>query len=85
MSQHASADAELAEVVAGIRGDWDMKETRGPDELFSGEVFWRDHQPWLLEQGYKLRARYQPDWKPSWKTGGRWKKDCEDSYVPKVR
>lgn len=30
------------------------------------EKFWRDHQPWLEEKGYRLRRRYRPDWKPSW-------------------
>ncbi|KAJ7665727.1 kinase-like domain-containing protein [Mycena rosella] len=24
--------------------------------------FWRDHNAWLKEHGYILRARYQPDW-----------------------
>ncbi|KAH9937743.1 hypothetical protein B0H21DRAFT_758128 [Amylocystis lapponica] len=35
-------------------------------QLASYELFWRDHQPWLQEKGYMLRARYKPDWKPSW-------------------
>jgi hypothetical protein len=77
-------DTELAEAVEGLRTAWSVKNTRA-DELFTGEDFWRDHQPWLLEKGYQLRARYQPGWKPSWKTSGRWKKDCEDSYTPKAR
>ncbi|KAJ3478318.1 hypothetical protein NLI96_g9839 [Meripilus lineatus] len=28
------------------------------------EIFWRDHQVWLQEQGYMLRSRYHPDWVP---------------------
>lgn len=30
------------------------------------EQFWVDHQPFLLSQGYRLRSRYDPAWKPSW-------------------
>ena len=46
--------------------------TLGEDgELTSGEIFWRDHQPWLKERGYTLRERYQPDWVPSWKSDPR--------------
>ncbi|KAL4244672.1 hypothetical protein ABKN59_010317 [Abortiporus biennis] len=30
------------------------------------ELFWRDIQPWLQEQGYMLRPRYRSDWKPSY-------------------
>uniref|UniRef100_A0A8H7XMQ5 Protein kinase domain-containing protein n=1 Tax=Psilocybe cubensis TaxID=181762 RepID=A0A8H7XMQ5_PSICU len=37
-------------------------------ELDSEETFWRDLQPWLFSRGYQLRARYQPDWIPSWVT-----------------
>lgn len=35
-------------------------------KLTSGEVYWRDHQKWLEHNGYMLRPRYRPDWKPSW-------------------
>lgn len=30
------------------------------------EIWWRDHQSWLEKQGYLLRPRYLPNWKPSW-------------------
>ncbi|KAJ7435026.1 hypothetical protein B0H11DRAFT_695211 [Mycena galericulata] len=30
------------------------------------EYFWVEVQPLLLSAGYRLRARYQPDWIPSW-------------------
>ncbi|KJA25639.1 hypothetical protein HYPSUDRAFT_37677 [Hypholoma sublateritium FD-334 SS-4] len=30
------------------------------------EEFWVVHQSLLLERGYKLRNRYNPDWTPSW-------------------
>jgi hypothetical protein len=36
--------------------------------LDNQERYWRDKQPWLLSCGYQLRARYQPDWIPSWDT-----------------
>lgn len=32
------------------------------------ELYWRDKQSWLQSCGYQLRARYQPDWIPSWAT-----------------
>ncbi|KAK7448445.1 hypothetical protein VKT23_013707 [Stygiomarasmius scandens] len=38
-------------------------------DLTNAESFWRDHASWLQQQGYKLRPRYQPDWKPSWLNG----------------
>ncbi|KAK7692245.1 hypothetical protein QCA50_003870 [Cerrena zonata] len=34
--------------------------------LLPREVFWRDHQVWLAEQGYMSRPRYKPDWVSSW-------------------
>ncbi|KAG6855620.1 hypothetical protein H0H87_000226 [Tephrocybe sp. NHM501043] len=38
----------------------------GKGQLTQIEVFWRKHCQFLKEQGYILRPRYQPDWKPSW-------------------
>jgi hypothetical protein len=35
--------------------------------LEEAEIYWRDRYDWLLEHGYRLRPRYQPDWVPSWK------------------
>ncbi|GLB34249.1 putative protein kinase [Lyophyllum shimeji] len=29
---------------------------------------WRDRYAFLLSKGYQLRARYEPDWSPSWLT-----------------
>ncbi|KAL0952414.1 hypothetical protein HGRIS_006688 [Hohenbuehelia grisea] len=42
------------------------------------EEFWRDHHGWLLESGYTLRSRYQPDWKPSWVGTKKDWHQCED-------
>ena len=46
----------------------------------TAEYFWRDHQQWLQEQGYMLRPRYHPDWKPSWGESGVEFLDSEDAY-----
>jgi len=54
--------------------------------LYSTEIFWRDRQPWLKEQGYTLRARYHPDWVPSWKQHPRKPRyRCEDGIGSGVR
>jgi hypothetical protein len=53
--------------------------------LYTSELFWRDHQPWLKECGYLLRPRYHPDWVASWKgVHDNWD-DCEDAQIAKVR
>ncbi|TFK39427.1 kinase-like domain-containing protein [Crucibulum laeve] len=55
-----------------------MKEGR----LYPRETFWRDHQPWLKENGYLLRPRYQPDWVASWIKDPTTKRIfCEDGHV----
>ena len=56
-------------------------------KLHDGEVFWRDHQPWLKEKGYILRSRYQPDWVASWlRSSGSQKpyRECEDGFKVRV-
>ncbi|KAF8872165.1 kinase-like domain-containing protein [Infundibulicybe gibba] len=50
-------------------------------KLYKGEVFWRNLTPWLKEQGYVLRPRYQPDWVASWKTSGKSWIGCEDGQI----
>jgi hypothetical protein len=47
-------------------------------EIDTHEEFWRDHQPWLKQQGYMLRPRFAPDWVPSWKDNQKYRFDCED-------
>ncbi|KAG8919230.1 hypothetical protein FRC02_001796 [Tulasnella sp. 418] len=43
-------------------------ENTGPAiQLFDDEKPWRERHDYLLNLGYKLRPRYAPDWKPSWK------------------
>ncbi|KAI1795569.1 kinase-like domain-containing protein [Ganoderma leucocontextum] len=46
------------------------------------EYFWRDHQPWLQGQGYMLRPRYHPDWKPSWAGTKKDHDYWEDGQIP---
>jgi len=56
---------------------------RKDGKRFPDEQFWIDHQPWLKDCGYTLRARYQPDWVASWKQPNPetiWP-DCEDAIV----
>lgn len=35
-------------------------------QLQEREKVWRDKQPFLASQGYSLRPRYHPGWRPSW-------------------
>ncbi|KAJ6629433.1 hypothetical protein B0H10DRAFT_1776609 [Mycena sp. CBHHK59/15] len=51
-------------------------------KLTTGDIIWRDMQPWLQDCGYMLRPRFRPGWVPSWKTSGQLMVLCEDSYVP---
>ncbi|KAJ6594505.1 hypothetical protein B0H19DRAFT_1095819 [Mycena capillaripes] len=44
------------------------------------DIYWRDIQPWLEKQGYMLRARYRPNWVPSWKDTGKYAPDYEDFF-----
>ncbi|TFK18333.1 hypothetical protein FA15DRAFT_660767 [Coprinopsis marcescibilis] len=42
-----------------------LRKHRHTPSLDKSEVYWRDHYTWFLEQGYKLPARYNPDWTAS--------------------
>ncbi|PPQ82915.1 hypothetical protein CVT24_008663 [Panaeolus cyanescens] len=33
---------------------------------YTEQSVWKAHYQWLREQGYQLRERYSPDWKPTW-------------------
>ncbi|CAE6540526.1 unnamed protein product [Rhizoctonia solani] len=50
-----------------------------PEHRSEAEERWVSFQPYLLSKGYRLRARYQPDWVPSWKEDDVDALDCEDS------
>ena len=48
------------------------------------ETSWRDRYKLLERHGYRLRARYHPDWVPSWRdTPGVKPKLCDD-YHPSI-
>ncbi|KAL6303405.1 hypothetical protein BKA93DRAFT_341682 [Sparassis latifolia] len=47
--------------------------------LLPNEIFWRDRQPYLEENGYLLRPRYRPEWSPSWLKMNVTPAFCEDS------
>ncbi|KAJ7092093.1 kinase-like domain-containing protein [Mycena belliarum] len=49
--------------------------------LYPRERFWVEHQSWLEQQGYRLRPRYQPDWRPSWLGTATKHWDCEDARL----
>lgn len=58
--------------------DTEARVKKNPEELLSGEIFWRDHYTWLEQSDYRLRPRYKPGWTASWlKTGEAFYK-CED-------
>jgi hypothetical protein len=39
--------------------------------LFDSELWWRDQYQAIAAQGYTLRLRYHPHWRPSWKRPGK--------------
>ncbi|RXW11613.1 hypothetical protein EST38_g14242 [Candolleomyces aberdarensis] len=50
-----------------------------PEQLTPEEIPWRDRYSWLLSVGYRLRERYNPDWKPSWVGTKKEALACEDA------
>ncbi|KII93063.1 hypothetical protein PLICRDRAFT_170855 [Plicaturopsis crispa FD-325 SS-3] len=54
-------------------GDFDLKDV---------ELKWRDLHPTLRQRGYRLRPRYNTDWKPSWVGTNIDPYWCEDSIAP---
>ena len=46
--------------------------------LSSVEEKWRDRHAMLKEEGYELRPRLRPGWKPSWLESGADPLTCED-------
>lgn len=76
-------DAQPSTVTADIiQAEQARKDHR---TLLPEELFWRDHQVWLAEQGYMLRPRYRPGWAPSWKGVDKaWRKH-EDGIAIRVR
>ncbi|RXW18388.1 hypothetical protein EST38_g7465 [Candolleomyces aberdarensis] len=54
--------------------------TDDPAVLEEDEIVWRDRYAWLLSAGYRLRDRYNPDWKPSWIGTNKEPLTCEDAH-----
>ncbi|KAJ7271152.1 kinase-like domain-containing protein [Mycena rebaudengoi] len=48
---------------------------------FATEEFWAVRYQSLEKEGYLLRPRYHPDWKPTWKLGESKRLRHEDSYL----
>ena len=55
------------------------------DHLLNREKWWRNRCQYLESVGYRLRSRYQPDWRPSWIGTGRKPRDFEDGFASGVR
>lgn len=53
--------------------------------LTMDETAWRDRQLFLQSQGYMLRPRLRPGWKPSWISPRKDFMDCEDAVPLPVR
>jgi hypothetical protein len=51
------------------------------EELVDYELFWRNNYEWLKAQGYLLRPRYEPNWKPSWEGTDKSWDECEDASM----
>ena len=76
-SSNSSLHPSNFDMQATSSDDW--KNYRGPVELSSFEVKWRDRQSFLESKGYMLRPRLRPGWTPSWLTTGQDYFTCEDS------
>jgi len=53
--------------------------------LVMTELWWRDRYDEVAQHGYKLRPRYQPNWKPSWLKSGKDFYAVEDGQPTIVR
>ncbi|KAH9035561.1 hypothetical protein EDB85DRAFT_868892 [Lactarius pseudohatsudake] len=49
--------------------------------LIMSERWWRDRYNDIVEQGYRLRPRYHPQWEPSWLNTGKEFHTAEDGQV----
>jgi hypothetical protein len=48
-----------------------VRETKDIGTLFDSELWWRDQYRTIEGQGYTLRPRYHPNWRPSWERSGK--------------
>jgi hypothetical protein len=51
------------------------------EDLNESERWWADRREILERAGYQLRARFQPDWKPSWVDKNCPVFECEDALT----
>jgi len=58
---------------SGIVIDVGLREPQGRKigGLFESEMWWRNRYRDIEARGYRLRARYHPDWQPSWEGSGQ--------------
>ena len=64
----------------------DQKARSDHRTLLAHEMFWRDHQAWLVQKGYMLRPRYRPGWTPSWEgEGSAWMRYEDGIAAPVCR
>ncbi|KII93060.1 hypothetical protein PLICRDRAFT_101119 [Plicaturopsis crispa FD-325 SS-3] len=71
--------------VSPERAQQVVEETKnGRYDLMPVEKIWRDLQPTLRQRGYRLRPRYDADWKPSWLGTDIDPFWCEDSLAARV-
>ncbi|KAJ8520793.1 hypothetical protein ONZ45_g2432 [Pleurotus djamor] len=87
MSTPESGEPELVALASPPTGE--MRKQRVPllGQLSQFELFWREKFDWLTENGYQLRSRYHPDWKPSWKVTNKPFYECSDclqSHYPTI-
>ncbi|KIJ57330.1 hypothetical protein M422DRAFT_219243, partial [Sphaerobolus stellatus SS14] len=52
-------------------------------KISPSEKFWLNQRDWLETQGYRLRRRYQADWRPSWDVDSVIWPTTEDSLKPR--
>ncbi|KAI0284426.1 hypothetical protein BC826DRAFT_1056327 [Russula brevipes] len=52
-------------------GNTSVYRNRQAGTLVMTERWWRDHYREIAQNGYRLRPRYHPHWRPSWYKSGK--------------
>ncbi|TFY54998.1 hypothetical protein EVG20_g9481 [Dentipellis fragilis] len=68
----------LRDRVFGPRTEEERRYAEDPGTLRASEKWWRDHYEMLLEHGYTLRPRFNPNWSPPWKDTRRFFMEYEE-------
>lgn len=71
-------------VSPGMAQKYAEDTNNGLFDLMPVEKLWRDLHPTLRRRGYRLRPRYDAEWKPSWMGTNIDPHWCEDSIEPNV-